>query len=71
MNNELSKVEELALSIATCIEIKTACHDKSHPCNLVVMDQEALGTEFRQSPEQQKLPIIINPPRNNKHSKLY
>lgn len=51
MNTELSAVEELALSIATCKEIKAACNDKSHPCNLVVMDQEALGTEFRQSPE--------------------
>ena len=51
MNNELSKVEKLALSIATCNEIKTACDDENHPCHRVVIDQKEFGIEFRQSPE--------------------
>lgn len=51
MNTELSAVEELALSIATCKEIKAACNDKSHPCNLVVMDQDYRVNSVRQSPE--------------------
>ena len=51
MNTELSDVEQLALSIATCKEIKVACHDKSHPCNQIVRAQEYLGNEIRQSPE--------------------
>ena len=51
MNNELSKVEKLALSIATCNEIKTACQDEKHPCNKIVLAQKYLGSEFRQTPE--------------------
>ena len=51
MNTELSPVEELALSIAKCKEIKAACEDKSHPCNQIVRAQEYLGNKIRQSPE--------------------
>ena len=63
MESNYSKAEQLALSIATCAEIKTACNDKNHPCNLVVMSQEKSGTS-RQSPEPwvgnlEKAPLIF------------
>jgi hypothetical protein len=64
MNNELSKVEKLALSIATCNEIKTACQDEKHPCREIVSLQDHRANPFRQSPEPwagnlEKAPLLF------------
>ena len=64
MNNELSKVEELALAIATCKEIKVACQEKKHPCNKIVLKQNNQASNTRQSPEPwagslEKAPLLF------------
>lgn len=45
------EVRRLALAIAGCKEVATASRDRRHGCHRIVLAQEHLGTEFRQSPE--------------------
>lgn len=64
MNTELSPVEKLALSIATCKEIKVACQDREHPCNKIVLKQNNQANNTRQSPEPwagslEKAPLLF------------
>ncbi len=51
MNTQPDQVRKLALTIATCPEIESACQSTEHDCHKIVTTQKYLGTQHRQAPE--------------------
>jgi len=49
--SQTTKVRRLALKIARCGEIRSACHNPKHECHKIVTSQKELGTDYRQVPE--------------------